>query len=115
MSSVSSGKPAAAEPDQERFRNSLVRLEAYVRDRDYQGPDPYDALNSPLLGSLPGKIPKVAMTQLFVYSPVDLRRAFRVRTSRNPKAVALFLSAYCDLRRAGLIKIAPFYILSQNS
>lgn len=101
MSSGSSGKPAAA--DQERLESSLVRLESYVRSMGYQGADPYDALNSPLLRSLPGKLPKVMVTQLFVYSPMDLRRALRVRVSRNPKAVALFLSAYCDMQRAGMI------------
>lgn len=91
-----------------------MRLEGYVRDRDYQGPDPYDALNSPLLGSLPGKLPKVAMTQLFVYSPVDLRRALKVSTSRNPKAVALFLSAYCDMRKGGLIGESAFISASDD-
>lgn len=94
----------AADPDgQEWLKGSLIRLESYVRSMDYQGADPYDALNSPLLRSLPGKLPKVAVTQLFVYSPVDLRRFFKVKMSRNPKAVALFLSAYCDMRRAGMI------------
>jgi hypothetical protein len=104
MSSGSSGKLAAAEPDElGSLKGSLTRLESYVRSMDYQGADPYDALNSPLLGSLPGRWSKVAMTQFFVYSPVDLRHLVNVRESRNPKAVALFLSAYCDMRRAGMI------------
>jgi rhamnogalacturonyl hydrolase YesR len=109
MSSDSSGKPAEADPDELRsIKDSLTRLEGYVRSRDYQGADPYDALNSPLLASLPGKLPKVAMTQLFVYSPIDLRPMFSVRESRNPKAVALFLSAYCDMRRSGMIDDGAF-------
>ncbi len=109
MSSGSSGKPVAADPDeQEWFKGPLTRLESYVRSMDYQGADPYDALNSSLLRSLPGKLPKVAVTQLFVYSPVDLRRAFDVKRSRNPKAVALFLSAYCDMFRAGMIEESAF-------
>ncbi|MDW5563059.1 MAG: hypothetical protein SA339_07520 [Methanomassiliicoccus sp.] len=108
-SSGSSGKPAGADPDElGALKGSLQRLETYVRSLDYRGADPYDALNSPLLGSLPGKLPKVAMTQFFVYSPVDLRRVFKVRMSRNPKAVGLFLSAYCDMRRAGIVDERAF-------
>ncbi len=109
MSSGSSAKPAEADPEGlELLEGSLGRLDGYVRSQDYRGADPYDALNSPLLCSLPGKMPKVAMTQFFVYSPVDLRRLFGVREGRNPKAVALFLSAYCDMRRAGMIDQEEF-------
>ncbi|MBI0583423.1 MAG: hypothetical protein ISF22_04265 [Methanomassiliicoccus sp.] len=109
MSSGSSGKHAPTDHDHHAtLESSLLRLEEYVRVRDYQGTDPYDALNSPAIRSLPGKMPKVAMTQLFVYSPIDMRRAFGVREGRNPKAVALFLSAYCDLRRGGMIDERSF-------
>lgn len=115
MSSGSSGKPAAAEPDELRtIGRSLARLEEYVRSRDYRGPDPYDALNSPLIRSLPGKLPKVAATQLFVYSPLDLRRRFGVREGRNPKAIGLFLSAYCDMRRTGTIGESAFATASEE-
>lgn len=115
MSSGSYGKPAAADPDeQEWFQGPLDRLENYVRSMDYQGADPYDALNSSLFRSLPGKLPKVAVTQFFVYSPVDLRRAFSVKRSRNPKAVALFLSAYCDMRRAGVIEEDAFSAAAED-
>jgi hypothetical protein len=115
MLSGSSARPAAAEPDELRaIERSLARLEGYVRSRSYQGPDPYDALNSPFVRSLPGRLPKVAATQLFVYSPIDLRRTFGVREGRNPKAIGLFLSAYCDMHRAGIIGEGAFAAASEE-
>jgi hypothetical protein len=104
MSSGSSGNRATGNKvGLQDTTGPLVRLERYVRSHDYRGVDPYDALNSRVVRSLPGKLTKVAATQLFVYSPIDLRGFLKVRTGRNPKAVALFLSAYCDMRRVGLV------------
>ncbi len=99
----SRSKTTATTGIQDTLIDSLRRLEQYVRVRRYQGIDPYDALDSPFLRQLPGVLPKLAATQAFVYSPLNPRRIFKVREGRNPKAVALFLSAYCDMFRAGLI------------
>jgi len=37
---------------QNKIRQSLVKLEEYVQDKDYSGFDPYDALNSKKLRSI---------------------------------------------------------------
>ncbi len=99
-------------PDPVRLRNVVTTLDHYVRREDFSGYDPYDALNSPILKSLPGTYLKILMTQMFVYSPVDLRGLFGVKPGRNPKALGLFLSAYCNLSRAGFLKQDEFDALS---
>jgi len=86
------------------------RLLAYCRDRDWVGYDPYDALNSELLMLVPSvdsRLPRLAMTQLFKRSPVNLRPIFRVRLLPNPKAIALFLMTFVKLSRSGLANQGP--------
>ena len=87
----------------ERILKALWSLESGVRSAGFSGWDPYDAMNSPYLSKLPGPLPKVAATQLMVYSPVNVRPLLRIRKGLNPKAIALFLSSYCRLRGAGLL------------
>ena len=86
----------------------LVRLEQYVRARRYAGYDPYDALGSPTIRSVPSPTVRMALTQLLVYSPVDLRRPLRIAPGTNPKAIALFISSYCNMRRCGLMSPETF-------
>jgi hypothetical protein len=102
MSSSSSENHSAADIEK-AVADALAHLVSYVRSKSFSGIDPYDALTSPVLSSLPGKWSKIAATQLFVYSPIDLRRLFKVPEGRNPKAIALFLSSYCRMMGAGLI------------
>ncbi len=90
------------------FQRSILDLDEYVRKESYEGYDPYDALLSPLLRTIPGRYLKVAVTQLMVYSPLNLRKVLKVEKGKNPKALALFLSSYCDLREAGLISQTTF-------
>lgn len=86
----------------------LVRLEQYVRARRYAGHDPYDALGSPIIRSVPSPMVRMALTQLLVYSPVDLRRSLKIAPGTNPKAIALFISSYCNMRRCGLMSPETF-------
>jgi len=86
------------------LRPSLVRLKSWVERRDYAGWEPYDFLNSSILSS-----------RIFARFPLDwlaiqtgkrlgsiaLRRGLRIPASKNPKALALFISGYCDLARSG--------------
>ena len=53
--------------------NSLEVLERYVRENDFSGYDPYDALNSEKMLKINNKLLKVFLTQIFVYSPINLR------------------------------------------
>lgn len=84
--------------------DGIVReLNAWLVERDYAGHEPYDLLNSPFLASWACRQP---FATLFIQSGkriggLALRRLLRVPASRNPKALGLILSAYCDLAKLG--------------
>lgn len=83
---------------------SLLVLRHWVEQRDYAGHEPFDILSSPLLQGRwarwwPLAIPFVQFGKRF--AGLQLRRWLRVPQSKNPKAIGLFLSAYCDLARCG--------------
>lgn len=104
MSSTSSrDQGTIRDEDLSLLKRSALELEGYVRREGFRGYDPYDALLSPLLRALPGRYPRVAATQFMVYSPLNVRKALGIEKGKNPKALALFLSSYCDLRSGGLI------------
>lgn len=67
------------------------------------GYDPYDALNSSIIRRLPSKFLKLAFTQFFVYSPVNLRPFFGVKKGVNPKALGLVMRACCNLFKMGYL------------
>lgn len=88
-----------------KFVEASVALLEYCRRADWAGWDPYDALNSRLLGFSAVKYPKLvrlAMTQAFKRSPINARRLLGVPTSQNPKGLALFISAALRLEECGL-------------
>ncbi|MBV9105506.1 MAG: hypothetical protein JO313_05730 [Verrucomicrobia bacterium] len=78
----------------------------YCRTSDWAGHDPYDALNSELIGAfriLDSRFLRLALTQLLKRSPVDLRHLLRVPKMQNPKALGLFLASMVKLRRVGFL------------
>ena len=84
---------------------ATLKLLAYCRANDWAGHDPYDALNSNLFKALPflnSRIPQIAITQALKRSPVNLRRLLQIPKTQNPKALALFLSAFLKLSKAEL-------------
>jgi rhamnogalacturonyl hydrolase YesR len=104
--------------------NSLEILEGYVRENKFSGYDPYDGLNSEKLFKINNKLIKLFLTQFFVYSPIDFRQLFDIKSDKNPKAIGLFLSTYCKLYQSGFIKKEDFeditsklvdYLLKHNS
>lgn len=77
----------------ERAYGSLAR---WCRERDYSGYDPFDGLNSGLLRSTPlsnSRLARLAWTQLFKRSPLNLRPLARVAPGKNAKGTALFALA----------------------
>jgi len=83
-------------------RTSTLRLLDYCRREDWSGYDPYDALNSEIFQAstlLNSRIPRLILTQALKRSPVNLRGWMRVPKTQNPKALALFLSAFLRLSR----------------
>lgn len=80
----------------------LSKLLSYCRENGWAGYDPYDALNSPVFRILPFldyHIPRLVFTQALKRSPVNLRSLLYIPKSQNPKAIALFLSAFVILER----------------
>jgi hypothetical protein len=82
---------------------TITKLVAYCRANDWSGYDPYDALNSPLFRTLPvldSRWPRLILTQLLKRSPVNIRGLLHIPRTRNPKALALLLSAFITLEEA---------------
>lgn len=81
--------------------DAALKLLDYCRRNGWAGYDPYDALNSKLLGMLPflnSRIPRLVLTQALKRSPVNLRRLLLIDKTQNPKAIGLFLSALLKLQ-----------------
>ena len=78
----------------------------YCSRNNWAGYDPYDALNSRVFNSTPlagSRICRIAMTQILKRLPVNIRPFLLIDREQNPKALALFLSAFIRLARLGLL------------
>lgn len=78
------------------LREVLSRLEAHLVSTGFQGFDPHDGLNSPLVKflTLGNRRLGVAALQFFKRCPVDLRPLFGIRPGINPKAQGLLTATY---------------------
>lgn len=88
--------------------SALVKLFNYCQETDWAGYEPYDVLNSKLISVLPFmnfRAPRIAITQLLKRSPVNLRRLLRIEKTQNPKALAIFLSAFVKLSSIRLVDV----------
>jgi len=97
ISKQSSGPSSEA---RELCKKAARKLFAYCQENNWAGDDPYDALSSELFKALPilnRRIPRLVLTQALKRSPINLRRLLRIPQTRNPKALALFLSAFLML------------------
>lgn len=86
------------------LRTAILKLLAFCQANDWAGYDPYDALNSKALKALPflnARVPRIVLTQILKRSPFNVRRLLLVPKVQNPKAIALFLSAFVKLSTAG--------------
>jgi hypothetical protein len=89
--------------DIQHLTTAFDSLAAWCRERDYAGHDPFDALNSRLFQSTPlrrSRLARLAWTQAFKRSPVNLRALARVPAGRNAKGTALFALAWLSRLRA---------------
>src|SRR2546429_9884421 len=90
----------------EDLRAVALSLLTYCRTNDWAGYDPYDALNSRVLSALPfldSRLPRLVLTQALKRSPVNIRRLLLIPKTQNPKAIALFLTAFIKLSRLGAL------------
>src|SRR5438105_1371013 len=88
------------------LRAITSKLASYCEENDWAGYDPYDALNSKIFQAarfLNTRIPRLVLTQVLKRSPINIRGPLLVPKTQNAKAIGLFLSAYLNLSKAGLI------------
>jgi len=85
----------------EEIEKSFDKLKAYCESESFKGYDPYDGLNSTVFKAIPfissNRFARLIWIQTFKRSPVNLRGLTGVKKEYNPKALALFLSGYCNL------------------
>ncbi len=87
-----------APPDPALLRRLIVELERWGRERSWSGPDPYEAMNSPLLSSLcRTPLARRIGIQVVKRSPLDLRRPLAIRPRHNSATISHLLSAYTRL------------------
>jgi len=89
----------------------VLKLLAYCQANNWAGYDPYDALNSRIFAILPflnSRLPRLVLTQALKRSPINLRRLLLIPKAQNPKAIALFLSAFLKLSRSGVAEAGSF-------
>lgn len=75
-------------------------LKEYCEGENFKGWDPYDGLNSRLFNRLKLneiKLFRLFWIQLFKHNPINLRNLVGIDKEYNPKGLALFLSAYCNI------------------
>jgi hypothetical protein len=87
----------------EEFESVYESARAWCRERGYAGQDPFDALNSLLFQATPlrrSRFARLAWTQIFKRSPLNLRTLALVADERNAKGTALFALAALSRFRA---------------
>lgn len=80
----------------DRISLAYEKLQSWCREQNYEGHDPFDGLNSRLFQSTPlrnSRIARLAWTQLFKRSPLNLRGVTGVPAEKNAKGAALFTLA----------------------
>jgi hypothetical protein len=78
----------------------FLSLRAYCETHNFSGWDPFDGLNSKIFQASPIKyssLARLAWLQLFKHSPINLRNLLLVPKDHNPKAIALFITGFCNL------------------
>ena len=81
----------------------LEKLTQYVRERNYEGIDLFDGLNSLLFSFTPFykiRLFRLALIQFCKQSPINFRSVLLVKGGFNPKAGALFLMGNLNLFRS---------------
>ena len=92
---------AALDSLQPLLKSTLTKLIEYLQTSRFAGYDPYDGLGSTRFQKLPlrdSKWARLAVTHLCKRSPINLRSLLGVPSGRNPKGVALCISAFLKLR-----------------
>lgn len=81
------------------FEIPFEKLRSYAESEKFKGYDPYDTLNSPIKFKYFGKLIPVLALQFQKRNPVNIRPLLGIKKQHNPKALGLFLYAYCKLQK----------------
>ncbi len=76
----------------------FAKMYEWVKRENYVGYDPYDWGISPLSHKLPYHL-NLLMSQLNLYSPLNLRKIFKIKKGTSNKSLALFAQAYLKYYR----------------
>ncbi len=102
----------------ERTRGSVLGtlddVLASAKEKDYAGYGKFDALESPVLSamSMQNRWLRILITQAVKECPFHIRPLLGVRTSRNPKGIALFARALLSRHEAAEDGSAPAEVIS---
>jgi hypothetical protein len=97
---------------------------AYCAKNNWAGNDPYDALNSEFFKAFPflnRRMPRIFLTQVVKRSPVNVHKLLQIPKTQNPKALALFLTAFVKLavskvaEREDLIELMTNRLIAMRS
>lgn len=91
----------------EKVRAVTLNLVRYCQEHEWEGYDPYDALNSKLIGYLPlldFKIFRLGFTQLLKRIPINVRPLLLIPKIQESTAIAAFLMALLKLDKLGLLE-----------
>lgn len=81
------------------FEIPFEKLRSYIESENFKGYDPYDTLNSPIKFKYFGKLIPVLALQFQKRNPLNIRPLLGIKKEHNPKALGLFLYAYCKLQK----------------
>ena len=84
-----------------KYLESISKLERYCSDEDYRGYSLYDSHNSPFPFQKLGKTISFLLESNSKRSPINFRATTRYKKKINPKGMGLFLNAYCNPKKAG--------------
>ena len=83
------------------IKKSFEKLKEYCEKSAFEGYDPYDGLNSEILSNFiffkKSHFFRLCWIQLFKKLPINFRNIALIKKDINPKAMGIFLSAYCEI------------------
>lgn len=95
---------------------TAVRALDYATKHDFAGPDPYDALLSPVAKLLRHRIPRQFWVQLIKRSPRGIRKAAGIRPVQMSKGIALFAEGASLIRHTDIsIELADILLATGSN
>src|SRR5680860_94338 len=90
----------------EILETTTQSLLSYCCANNWEGYDPYDALNSRIFQFIPlldARLPRLVFTQVLKRIPFNIRPILFIPKTQNSKAIGVFLMSLIRLKRLGLL------------